>query len=115
MIREAASKEYLYEPTLRPAHFGGMPSTVQWEYLAAPHDIADKRTDIPRARNRHGVIKTSRALTKQEMEHFDLKPVSKVETAVSKVGFSSATSYRFPNGWLREDSWHALEAQCDEF
>ena len=66
---------YTYRPTLRPASFCTLPRGVQWEYAAAPWDIAHRRTDIPRAPNRHGIISTDRRLTAEECQQFDLEIV----------------------------------------
>ena len=78
---EVMAEKNMYEPKLRPAYYGGMPPGVKWEYVAAPWDLAGRRSDLPRAKNRYGVVKTERPLTKKEYEHFDLSPVSKIETS----------------------------------
>lgn len=59
-----------YRPILRPASSFTLPSGIQWEYVELPWD--SRRTDLPRSDNRHGVIKTDRALTSDERVHFDL-------------------------------------------
>ncbi len=93
MNAEAASKENLYEPLLRPPQFGGMPSGVAWEFVAMPHNIAHNRPDLPKAKNAHGVIKTLKPLTKDQCERFDLRPVKTVETAKLKIENPDGITY----------------------
>ena len=71
---------YLYAPMLRPAGTCALPPGVDWEYTEVPGFLAHKRTDLPRSRRAYGVIRTSRALTLAELNHFDLMPVVPVET-----------------------------------
>ena len=72
---ETAASDFLYRPTLRPAYSGGMPPGVKWEYVEAPFDLHGKRADIPASKHRYGLVKTSRELTADEIEHFDLEPM----------------------------------------
>lgn len=66
--------EYLYIPLARPVGIGTIPRDVQWEYVEAP-DYVTLRPDLPRSSHRHGLIKTSRPLTADEREHFDMRLV----------------------------------------
>lgn len=64
-----------YRTTLRPAPFGGMPSGVRWQYVEVPPDHPHE-SDPPRSRHRYGVVETDRALTPEEMRHFDIVELS---------------------------------------
>ncbi len=70
---EVGPAKMTYLPRLRPASFATLPAGIKWEYVAAPWDLAHVRTDIPRAANRHGIIRTDRPLTAEERERFDLE------------------------------------------
>ena len=61
-----------YIPLLRPAGRSTLPEGISWEYVAVPSYIT-RRPDLPRSSYTHGVIRTSRPLTKDEMAHFDLR------------------------------------------
>lgn len=61
-----------YRTTLRPPGFGGLPSGVGYSYAEAPSDGSVNLPNIPTSRHRYGVIETSRPLTAEEMEHFDV-------------------------------------------
>ena len=65
-----------YRTTLRPAAFGGIPHGVGWQYVEFPPDL-DTRNYAPKPVSRHlyGVIETDRALTPEELEHFDIVEV----------------------------------------
>jgi hypothetical protein len=65
----------VYRPTLRPASFCTLPQGVKWDYVEVPLSISG-RPDLPISVHRYGVIKTDRALTKDEMQHFDLVEVA---------------------------------------
>ena len=56
----------LYIPLYRPAHWTTLPQGVKWEYAEKP---------FPVSRHTHGVIKTDRPLTADEIATFQLKPV----------------------------------------
>ena len=62
-----------YKMMLRPASNFTLPHGIKWEYVAAPWDLAYRRTDLPRADNRHGVISVDRALTADELQQFGLQ------------------------------------------
>lgn len=66
----------LYRTTIRPAHGGGVPAGLRWEYIEAPamHGLVN-RPDLPVSQHRYGVIRTERPLTVEEREHFDILPV----------------------------------------
>lgn len=66
-------QENRYAPLLRPA--SALPTSIRWEYIEAPWDLAHLRMDLPRSENRHGLISTSRALTPDELAHFGLRLV----------------------------------------
>ncbi len=68
---------YRYRTTLRPASGGGVPLGVRWEYVEAPAMTAlCIRHDLPLSRHRYGVIATDRALTAEELDHFDIVEAS---------------------------------------
>ena len=58
--------EHLYIPKLRPASFSTLPQGLAWEYVEAPSYIT-KRPDLPRSAHPHGLIRTERALTADEL------------------------------------------------
>ena len=62
-----------YKPLLRPAGFATLPPGLTWRYVEAPtmHGLY-VGDDLPRSSHRFGIIETSRALTVDEKEHFDL-------------------------------------------
>lgn len=64
----------LYRPLLRPASFATLPRGVRWEYVEAPPYV-NRRPDLRQSDFPHGVIKTDRALTPDEIEQFDLRPL----------------------------------------
>ena len=65
-----------YRPMLRPAGFATLPPGVRWEYVQSPAMSGlCNRPDLPRSDYRYGVISTDRALTVDEINHFDLVPV----------------------------------------
>ena len=66
--------KHLYRPLLRPAGYATLPKGLQWSYVEAPWDLADRLTDLPRCSTRHGLIATERPLTDAECETFDLQP-----------------------------------------
>jgi hypothetical protein len=62
-----------YRTTLRPAGFGGLPPGVSYEYAEAPTMPGlCGNLNIPTSRYRYGVVRLSRELTPEEMEHFDI-------------------------------------------
>jgi hypothetical protein len=66
-----------YRTTLRPIFGGGVPPGVKWELVEAPADGSlTKRPDLPRSKHRYGVFTTDRPLTQDEMQHFDIEPVT---------------------------------------
>lgn len=62
----------LYRPLLRPAASYTLPPGLGWKYTEAPPFVT-LRPDLPQSRHPFGVIKTSRPLTPDEMEHFSLE------------------------------------------
>lgn len=66
---------YLYAPLLRPAGAFTLPPGIGWEYTEVPGFLAYRRVDLPRSQYAYGVIRTSRALTPAELDHFDLMPI----------------------------------------
>lgn len=65
-----------YMPLLRPASFATLPAGVSWSYVAAPSMPGlVNRPDLPASRHRYGIIRTSRPLTADECQRFDLRPV----------------------------------------
>ena len=66
---------YTYRTKVRPASTSTLPQGIKWEFVAAPWDLAHIRTDMPRAENRYGIIKTDRALTAEELAHFEIELV----------------------------------------
>lgn len=104
-----------YAVLLRPASTHTLPK-VGWDYVAAPAPIAAKRglpvsTDYP-----HGIIETERALTAEEIEHFDLRRVDvSPDFAVGSDGGSIYTFTPLTDSarkWLDEnvsaESWQFL-------
>ena len=64
----------LYRPLLRPASWCTLPAGIEWEYVEMPFD-STMRQDLPRSRFWHGIIRTSRPLTADELRHFDLEKI----------------------------------------
>lgn len=66
--------EFRYIPLFRPASFCTLPEGVKWSYVEAPqmHGLY-MGGDLPQSRHRFGIIATDRALTEQELDHFDLR------------------------------------------
>lgn len=66
-----------YRTTLRPAGFGGLPQGVGWRYIEMPaSEMSIRFVGMPVSRHLYGVIETDRALTRQEMAHFDIVEVT---------------------------------------
>ena len=66
-----------YRPLYRPAHFSAMPKGVAWDYVEAPASdpmIAIRRK-LPLSRHPYGIISTERALTREELEQYELAVV----------------------------------------
>ena len=63
-----------YRTTLRPAPFGGVPVGVTWRFVELPRDYTLNHGDLPRSQHRYGVFETDRALTPEELRHFDIEP-----------------------------------------
>lgn len=64
-----------YRTKLRPAAFGGLPQGLVWRYVELPNDGSVYRGHfplLPVSQHRYGVIETDRALTRDEMSHFDI-------------------------------------------
>jgi hypothetical protein len=64
---------HTYRPLRRPASMVTLPTGLSWEFVQAPWDLAHIRTDIPRGDTRFGLIATTRPLTADECEAFELK------------------------------------------
>lgn len=58
-----------YTTIYRPFGFGStpLPRDVTWDYVEAPWDLTT-RPDLPRSRHRYGVIRTSRPLSRDELD-----------------------------------------------
>jgi hypothetical protein len=54
----------------RPASFCTLPAGVSWHYVTAPDYV--NRPDLPRSSYRHGTFATSRELTREEMENYEI-------------------------------------------
>jgi len=63
---------FRYRPRNRPAGFATLPAGLQWEFAEMPPDLSHRRPDVPRSAHRYGVIATSRPLTSEELERFEL-------------------------------------------
>jgi hypothetical protein len=66
---------FKYAMLYRPASFGALPRDMTWQYAEAPHDIAYRLPHLPRSNHRHGVIETSRKLTAEEIETYQMLEV----------------------------------------
>lgn len=64
-----------YRTTLRPASSSTLPSGLKWDFVEAPTRYTINRPDLPRSTHPFGVFTTERALTKEEMHHFDIVEV----------------------------------------
>jgi len=62
-----------YISPYRPFGFATLPRKVTYVYVEAPHNLAHVLTDLPRSDHRHGVILTSRELTSEECDTFQLR------------------------------------------
>jgi hypothetical protein len=63
-----------YIPLYRPAHWTTLPAAVKWEYVEAPFNFASLYPKLRVSKHTHGVIRTDRALTADEIATFQLKP-----------------------------------------
>jgi hypothetical protein len=70
-----------YVPLLRPASEATLPAGIQWLYAEAPWDLVT-RPDLPRSGHQHGVIATSRALTREECERFSMRFLGALPAAI---------------------------------
>lgn len=64
--------QYRYRPRYRPPGFATLPAGLVWEFVQMPPDIAHRRPDVPRSAYRFGMIATTRALSDEELERFEL-------------------------------------------
>ncbi len=76
-IKKITDERFHYEVLLRPASFASLPLGVNWDYVEVPIELAGKFIDKPIAKNRHGIISTSRKLTVEELSAFDLRAIKK--------------------------------------
>lgn len=68
------SPEHKYVSLLRPVTFASLPEDVRWDYFETPSDGHVKRPDLPVSWHKFGAIMLSRALTEEEISHFDVVP-----------------------------------------
>lgn len=66
---------YYYAPLMRPAEFAGLPSG--WEYTHMPLGLAHLRSGLPCTppQFRYGIIRYTRPLSEDSVEHCDLRQV----------------------------------------
>ena len=65
-----------YTMLYRPASSWTLPNGVSWEYVNAPWDLPNLISrGIPASSHRYGVIRCARALTQEEIETFEMRPV----------------------------------------
>jgi hypothetical protein len=62
----------IYRTTVRPVSIFTLPHGVRYELVTAPWTITALRPDLPRSQHRYGTFTTDRALTREEMTHFDI-------------------------------------------
>ncbi len=68
----------IYRMLLRPVSRFTLPDGLDWEYVAAPPDIAHRRPDLPAAPWHwpFGTFSTNRPLTADELRHFSIEEVN---------------------------------------
>jgi hypothetical protein len=64
-----------YRMRYRPTDRFTLPAGLDWDYVEAPHAFAHKRPDIPRSDYRFGVFTTSRPLTDDELQMYEIDKV----------------------------------------
>jgi hypothetical protein len=69
------NREWLYQPTLRPASFCTLPPGLEWDFVEAPANDAAiaVRRGLPLSRHMFGIIATTRRLTTEERERYGLR------------------------------------------
>lgn len=73
-VQPEPSPEHKYVSLLRPVTFASLPEGVRWDYFETPSDGHVNRPDLPASWHKFGAIMLSRALTEEEMSHFDVVP-----------------------------------------
>jgi hypothetical protein len=74
--RESMDESPLYRMKYRPPGFASLPKGLNWDYHEVPSTmphVAAKR-GIPLSKHLHGVIKTDRHLTPDEMDSYEIEP-----------------------------------------
>lgn len=77
--------EHKYVPQFRPVTFASLPEGVRWDYVETPSDGHVNRPDLRVSWHRFGVVMLSRALTDEEMSHFDMKPYTPQPTESERI------------------------------
>ena len=69
--------EYLYRPMYRDAYASAFPPDVKWDYVEAPasNPMIAVRRGLPLSRHQFGIIATTRRLTTQEREEYQMEIV----------------------------------------